>query len=210
VQAGGQKETVKMKRILTILAMILVAQTATAQDYRVRAGDVLQIEVLEDPSLNRTAIVLPDGKFAFPLVGTVRAGGLSLNSIKAALADGLSSNFAASPTVFVGLAQLGERVAKGGPAAPATSDIYVLGEVGNPGKLSVDQGTTILQLFAEMGGFTKFAAKKRVQVRRNLSGGAQQLIMVDYHSLERGAELQNDIVLQDGDTVIVPQRRLFE
>jgi hypothetical protein len=34
--------------------------------------------------------------------------------------------------------------------------------------------------------------------------------MVDYHALERGAELQNDIVLQDGDTVIVPQRRLFE
>ncbi len=201
-----------MRTFFAILTMLLVAQSAAAQqDYRVQAGDVLQVEVLEDPSLNRTALVLPDGQFAFPLIGTMRASGRSLNQIKAAMREGLASNFAVPPTVFVGLASLGVRsTSLGTTATPTMLDIYVLGEVNSPGKTAVEKGTNLLQAFAEVGGFTKFAATKRVQIRRTATNGEQSLFTINYHAIERGAQLRGMPVVQEGDTIIVPQRRLFE
>lgn len=199
-----------MKTFFAILTMLLVAQSAAAQQsYRVQAGDVLQVEVLEDPSLNRTALVLPDGQFTFPFIGTMRASGRSLDQIKAAIRGGLASNFAVPPTVFVGLASLGVRSTTE-TATATTLDIYVLGEVNSPGKKAVEKGTTLLQLFAEVGGFTKFAATKRVQIRRTATDGAQSLFTIDYKAIERGAQLNGMPVVQEGDTIIVPQRRLFE
>lgn len=202
-----------MRTLFAILAMFLVTQAAFAQqDYRVRAGDVLQVEVLEDPSLNRNALVLPDGQFAFPLVGTVRASGRSLNQIRTALTEGLASNFAAAPTIFVGLASLRPPAAavSTGPAAPETLDVYVLGEVNKPGKIAVEEGTNLLQLFAEIGGFTRFAATKRVQIRRTAANGVQSMFTINYRAIERGAQLNKMPIVQEGDTILVPSRRLFE
>ncbi|MEE3070377.1 MAG: polysaccharide biosynthesis/export family protein, partial [Pseudomonadota bacterium] len=74
-----------MKRLSLLLAMTKVglalvfligagvSNTAQAQSYKIKAGDSLQIEVLEDPSLSRSVLVLPDGQFSFPFVGEVRA-----------------------------------------------------------------------------------------------------------------------------------------
>lgn len=64
-----------LRRLATAICLLpLLAVTTWAQDYKVRTGDVLQIEVLEDGTLNRTAIVLPDGQISLPLAGSVRAG----------------------------------------------------------------------------------------------------------------------------------------
>ncbi|RYI06324.1 MAG: hypothetical protein EON48_14780 [Acetobacteraceae bacterium] len=73
-----------------LLLLPLFAASSWAQDYRVRSGDVLQIEVLEDATLNRTAIVLPDGNISLPLAGSVRAAGRSLAEVQADLAGRLA------------------------------------------------------------------------------------------------------------------------
>lgn len=82
---------------VAVLFLPLLAVSSWAQDYRVRSGDVLQIEVLEDSTLNRTAIVLPDGQISLPLVGSVRAAGRSLADVQADLASRLAPNFATRP-----------------------------------------------------------------------------------------------------------------
>jgi len=87
--------------------------------------------------------------------------------------------------------------------------IFLLGEVNSPGTKEVEHGTRILQFLAETGGFTKFAATKRVQIRRHTRSG-ERVITLNYHALSRGARMQNDIVLHDGDVVLMPERRLFE
>ena len=105
-----------LRRLAAILFLLpLLAAPSWAQDYRVRPGDVLQIEVLEDSTLNRTAIVLPDGQISLPLAGSVRAAGRSLAQVQADLASRLAPNFATAPTVYVTLSALAERT----PAAPA-------------------------------------------------------------------------------------------
>ncbi len=205
-----------MTRILMVLALLTAAVfsagDALAQQYKIKSGDQLVIEVLEDPSLNRSTLVLPDGRISFPMAGTVSVAGKTIEQVRSELQAALASNFAAPPTLFVGLTRVSERLVRGGggKAAPATMDIYVLGEVAKPGKIAVKRGTSILQMFAEMGGFTKFAATKRVQLRRENSRGSLTTYQFNYAALERGARLTNNLTLQDGDTIVVPQRRLFE
>lgn len=201
--------------LLAIFAIFFAASftgAAMAQsDYRVNPGDVLAIEVLEDNSLNREVLVLPDGRFSFPFAGTVQARGRTTTEIAGAIASGIASNFASQPNVFVTVRQLRPVVASGGVAAPATISIYFLGEVAKPGLLAVRPGTTLLQALAQGGGFTNFAATKRVQLRRTDRTTGQQIVrQINYRALSDGAALSRDIVLADGDVILVPERRLFE
>ena len=199
-----------MKRFFVVLLAMLAASVASAQtNYVVNEGDSLTVEVLEDPSLNRTVTVLPGGTFNFPLAGPVVAAGRTLPEIEAALRGQLGSNFAAPPNVFVGAVDTRPRVAVGGGVA-RTIDVFLLGEVNSPGERSVERGTTMLQFLAQSGGFTRFAATKRIQLRRRAADGTEQLITYNYRALVNGAALQKDVVLADDDVILVPERRLFE
>lgn len=197
--------------LLTCLG--LMAGTAVAQDlYRVQAGDTLRIEVIEDPSLNRSVLVAPDGRINIPLAGFIVAEGRPVGAIQNDLALRLEENFAVTPNVFVAVERVFEpRIEPPAqPAAPRTIDIYVLGEVGAPGLKQVAPGTTVLQFFAQMGGFTRFAATKRVQLRRTDANGAETIYPLNYDAIEAGTSPNGAAVLVDGDVIMVPQRRLFE
>jgi len=184
--------------------------SAEAQGYQVRPGDVLQVEVLEDPDLSRSALVLPDGRIAFPLVGTIPVAGRTLDQINEALATALEPNFAVRPSVFTSLATLSPPP-EVDPALEPGITIYVLGEVPGPGPRTVPPGTHILQFFSDMGGFTRFAATRRVQLRRfDPSGGMEHVFNIDYRALERGSPFTGPVILRDGDVILVPERRLFE
>lgn len=191
-----------------LLAVITLATHSVAQEgYRIQAGDVLRIEVLEDPGLNRSTLVSPDGRISFPLAGGVSAAGRTLEQLQTDLATRIGANFATTPNIFISLERLAEpRAAASGTARPAvTIEVYVLGEAANPGRLDVNPGTTLLQAFAQMGGFSPFAATKRVQLHR---GG--KIHTLSYDAIERGASTAGATVLQDGDVIVVPQRKLFE
>ena len=58
-----------------LAGLFLFAQSAVAQGYQLQPGDILRVEVIEDPTLNRDVLIAPDGRFAFPLAGSVQAGG---------------------------------------------------------------------------------------------------------------------------------------
>jgi polysaccharide biosynthesis/export protein len=198
----------KLIRMLTaiVLALPFLAVQATAQDYRLRPGDVVQIEVLEDASLNRTAIVLPDGQISLPLVGSVRASGRSLTDIQSDLASRLASSFATPPTVYVTMSALAERVV----GTARTIDVFILGAAATPGRVEVAPGTTLLQAIAQAGGLSPFAAKKRIQLRRVDKSGNEKVFSFDYDAIERGVAGGLTTRLADGDVIFVPQRKLFE
>lgn len=196
--------------VLTLIAMLAATMAFAQSQYRIQSGDTLQIEVLEDPSLNRSVLVLPNGSITFPFAGTVQAGGQSPDAVQSAIASGIASNFATPPTVFVTVSSLR-------PVAPSTGgigrtiDIFIIGEVGSPGGKQLKSGTTVLQALATTGGFTKFAATKRILLRRTDSRTGQQTVSrINYKAIADGAAAGRDIVLADGDVIIVPERRLFE
>jgi polysaccharide export outer membrane protein len=205
-----------MKLLLSLLSPLFIAVLASpplhAQDaYKIRPGDIVRIEVLEDASINRETLVLPDGRVAVPLVGTIQAGGRSIDEVRTDLIERLRPNFAADPTVFVSLSQLAApRAATSGAAVGNGISIYMLGEVASPGIMEVKPGTTFLQALAQGGGVTRFGATKRLQLRRADASGNQQIYTYNVKDIIDGKSSINTPVLKEGDVIIVPQRRLFE
>lgn len=206
-----------MKALLALVTGLLfglggLVTPVLADGYTIKPGDVLKIEVLEDASLNRSVLVAPDGRISVPLAGTMLVSGQSVDAIGAAIATQIAANFAAPPHVFVSLEQLAARVAGNGAAATAaTIDIYVMGEAVRPGKLAVARRTTVLQLFAQMGGFSKFAATKRIQLRRtDARTGVESTWKLNYDAIEAGSSTAGSTTLMSGDVIVVPQRKLFE
>lgn len=196
--------------IATLFAGVAVAQS----EYRVRAGDTLVVEVLEDSSLNRSLVVLDDGRISFPFAGTLRVSGRSVGQIESSIAAAISGNFNNPPNVFVSV-QPKERelrpIVQAEPVPDPTIDVYFVGEVNTPGLREVSPGTTFLQAVAQSGGMTRFAAVKRVQLRRtDPLSGAQSVFEINYKAILDGAEIRGNVELQDGDVIVVPERRLFE
>lgn len=191
----------------------LSASSVAAQSYRIQPGDVLQIEVIEDPGLNRQVLVSPDGRITLPLAGAVQAGGRTVEEIQADLTSLLAPNFAAPPNVFIGLSALAPEEPREPqlPREPVTIDIFFVGEAASPGRRELEPGTTFLQAIAEMGGFTRFAATDRVQLRRtNPANGQEVVYQFSFDAIEEGRSNAGTVTLVDGDVIIVPQRGLFE
>lgn len=195
-----------MRRILlAFMVMLFTAPLALAQaaGYRIQPGDTLAVTVLEDETLNRQVLVLPDGRISVPLAGSVTAAGQTVEQLERTIADRLAPNFAVRPNVFVAVTGVQDEV--------QTFNIFVLGRVGQPGVREVEPGTTLLQAIALGGGFDRFAATRRIQLRRtDPATGQERLFVFNYNAVERGGAITSMITLREGDVIIVPERRLFE
>jgi len=201
-----------MIRFLTAFLLLTgLAGLAAAQgSYRIQPGDTLQVEVLEDPNLNRNVLVLPDGSISFPLVGTVQAGGRNIDAVAQTLAAELAENFAVEPSVLVSVAALASEDPRL-EDTPELMNVYILGEVNAPGRKEVLPGTTLLQFLAEAGGLTRFAAEKRLQLRRVDPDSRQETVYrFNYRSMGGQDSISGTTVLAPGDVIVVPERRLFE
>lgn len=197
-----------MFRLIAALCALFFATAAVAQgNYAIQPGDTLRVEVIEDASLNRDLLVTPDGRISFPFAGSVRASGRTTTQLERALATQLAENFANRPTVYVAIRGLAE----GNDATTGDEiTVFLMGEVNAPGPKLMEEGTSLLQFLATSGGFSNFAATKRIQLRRISGSGAERIVTLNYHAISRGAVMQNNVILQDGDVVLVPERRLFE
>jgi polysaccharide export outer membrane protein len=185
---------------------------ATAQEYRLRPGDVIDVFVLEDPTLNRQALVRPDGRISVPLIGAVQAGGRTPEQVAAAISRSLARDFVQPPSVTVSLVQLAPGLDPEEEAAAlgrGAGTIYVLGEVGRPGALEVELPINILEALALSGGPGTFAARDRIQVRREVNG-TQRMMLFDYERVEDGDVPLALFELSDGDVIVVPERGLFD
>ncbi len=172
--------------------------------YMLQPGDTVDISVLEDSSLNRQVLVRPDGRISLPLAGTITAEGRSPEELQAEIRNRLADDFIEPPTVTVSLT--GTSVAE---EELDVVSIYVIGQVGSPGRFEVDGPVDVLQALALAGGPGIFAAKSRIQIRRRTEAGGETVTLFDYTAVEEGigVELQ---VIDDGDVVVVPERGLFE
>ena len=187
---------------VSILIFLLAASLGWAQNvYRLQPGDTVEVWVEQDPNLRRQVIVAPDGRIALPLAGHLRAQGLTAEGLERALASRLSRNFTSDVDVTVSIINT--------PVPGNETRIFVTGEVAKPGALSVTEPTTVLQAIALAGGLGDFAAKKRVHIRRTVNG-RQVLLPFNYRNVEKGLDLTDNVLMHDGDVIVVPERGLFE
>ncbi len=180
------------------------AQTESTGDYLLEPGDLIDINVLEDPTLNRQALVRPDGKISMPLAGAIAVAGLTPEAAQGLIRRRLAKDFIEPPNVTVSLAAVAEEDVWEDPA------FYVLGEVNEPGRYNFDgdKPVTVLQALSLAGGLDVFAARKRVQIRR-FAGDIETLLLFDYDAVDSGEGLLQPLFIEDGDVIVVPERGLF-
>lgn len=194
-----------MRILIILLCLCVTASVARAQT--LKTGDQLNISVLQDPKLDRTVIVDSGGQIAFPLAGHIRASGLTPQALENILRSKLKNNYKDEALdVTVGMAS----VAKDDLAEEELKPkVYITGEVLRPGPYIVLKKTTLMQAISLAGGLGPFAAKRRVQVRRQSETG-ETIFVFDYRAYEAGQDLEGNISLHAGDVIMVPERGLFE
>ncbi|MFO1091088.1 MAG: polysaccharide biosynthesis/export family protein [Hyphomicrobiales bacterium] len=197
-----------MRYILAIFILVGLCLPAAAQSaYRLQPGDTIDISVWQEPKLNRTVVVGPDGMISFPLAGQIKAGGKTTAAVEAALKSKLQAQYTADLDISVGVAKQLEKPVK--EKKEYFPMVYVTGEVNKPGNVQIDRKTTVLQAIALGGGLGPFAAKKRIQVRRK-QNGTEVMFPFNYDDVEEGRDITGNIFLKDGDVIVVPEKGIFE
>lgn len=185
-------------KIVLIILVFLMAATASAaekvsslpgKDYVIGPGDVLEISVWKEESLTKLLTVLPDGKITYPLIGEVAAGGWTVAQLKKEIETRLS-RFVPDPVLSVGVHQVNSMV------------IYVIGKVNNPGRFALNANINVLQALAMAGGLNSFAKRGQVQIFRE-KGGRTETYPFDYDEVSDGENLEQNIQLVRGDTIVV-------
>jgi polysaccharide export outer membrane protein len=174
-------------------ADLSVGKGARAADplsqYAIGSADVIRINVWKNTDLSQTLTVDPDGFVSVPLLGDVHVAGMTTNQLAGFLASKLKS-FVVSPQVTVSVVDIRSR------------QVYVMGQVGKAGSYPLITPITVLQLIAQAGGLNTFAKRKDIYVLRAKNGTTEKLPF-NYVRVTHGDAKEN-IVLQPGDTVIVP------
>lgn len=162
-----------------------------ADVYRINPGDKLDITVWEEDSLQQELVVLPDGTLSFPLVGQVVAAGKTTDELAKLLREHLNK--------FIPDAEINVKL-----LAAEGNLIYVTGEVIHPGKFIMNGPTDVMQALSMAGGLTAFAKKNSIIVLRREADGQSKSFPFNYGDVEDGDNIESNILLQSGDTVVTP------
>lgn len=158
--------------------------------YRIGAQDVLRIDVWKEAEISRSVPVRPDGKISLPLLNDVQASGLTAMELANVITEGLKK-FITSPQVTVSVSEINSR------------RVYVTGEVTRPGAYPLLPNMTVLQALTSAAGFTQFARIKSIYVLRTESS-KQAKHPFNYKDVVNGKRPEDNIMLQPGDTIVVP------
>jgi polysaccharide biosynthesis/export protein len=191
-----------MRIFLALLFLCSLLTPAFAE--RLQPGDQLRITVWQDPKLDRSVVIGPDGQFGFPLAGHIRAAGRTPQAVESILKSRLKKKYTGELDITVTLGSVDKEELE--QAKPV---IYVTGEVLKPGPYRLRRRTTVVQAIAQAGGLGIFAARERIQVHRQF-GGVDSIFLFDYNGFESGRIATDNINLRSGDVIIVPERGLFE
>lgn len=166
------------------------AASDEASQYYVAPGDVLRIAVWKEPELTTDVFVRLDGRITVPLVGDVKAAGRTTEQLATEIRTKLRG-FLEVPQVTITVSQA------------VSARFYVIGEVTTSGAFPLTGRLTVLQALALAGGFREFAKRDKIMLIRERRG-ERKAIPFNFRDLEVGVNLEQNIVLESGDSIIVP------
>jgi polysaccharide export outer membrane protein len=163
---------------------------AMTPGYLLQPGDVLQIAVWKETDLTAETLIRPDGGISFPLAGDLHAAGHTVAELTTMLEQRVRKLEPDAVVTVMVKAAVGNRV-------------YVIGKVARPGDFPLNRPTDVMQALSLAGGATPFADTNAIRILRR-NGDRQIAIAFHYSDVERGRRLDQNILLQSGDTVVVP------
>ena len=173
--------------VATGLGLFSMGPAWSDEEYVIGVDDVLHIQVWDNKDLDQNVTVRPDGKISFPLVGEVRASGLTSSQLAELLTTQLSKSVR-NPNVSVVVREI------------RSLRVFFVGQVARPGVYPIKPGTPVLQALTLAGGAAAGADLTAAYIVRD-----NQRIPVDLRRLVQDADLSQNIPLRTDDTFVVPE-----
>ena len=167
------------------------AASVNNKSYIIGDNDLLDIDVWKEKEITRQVPVRPDGKISLPLVGQIQASGLTPLQLQADITEKLKE-YISNPEVTVIVSD------------PRSQQVNIVGQVARPGTFSLSKSMTVLDAIAQAGGFKDFAKQTKIYVLRPMPGGIRVRIPFNYKNVIKGKNLQQNVQLKPGDTIVVP------
>jgi polysaccharide export outer membrane protein len=165
------------------------AYATPSKPYVIGALDVLEVGVYGSPNLSGFKDVGSDGMITMPLIGEIRADGLTKEQLTDVIRDKLAA------TVFVDPPEVTVQVAR-----VNSKKYYVFGGVNHPGEFPIMGTMTVLDAFANTGGFHDFAKTNKIYILRN-----GKPIPFNYKEVSHGKKMEQNIQIENGDRIFVPE-----
>ena len=166
------------------------AEVQPPSGYVIGAGDVLGIKFWQQQELSGDVVVRPDGMISMPLLNDVQAAGQTPQQLSQQIGT-IAKRWVQDPNVTVIIRQINSR------------SVFITGRVAHAGKYALNGSTTILQLIAMAGGLAEWADGENVTLMRNDQKGFVTH-RFNYKDVIARKNLDQNIELQPGDTIIVP------
>ena len=180
----------------TPVADIPVAKNGnTPSEYVIGAGDTLGISVYQAPELSVPSVpVRPDGRISMPLIPQIMAAGKTPTELAQEITDRLKE-YVKDPIVTVMVSNF---------VGPLSRQIKVIGAATHPEAIPYRAHMTLLDVMIAVKGLTRFAAGNRAEIIRTVNG-KRYVIHVHLADLLDGTDIKQNIEMQPGDTLIIPQ-----
>lgn len=186
---------------LLITVLLIFSFTASAEekfsaasvnpsDYRIGPEDVLFISVWKEEELQREVLVRPDGGVSFPLAGDVQVAGKTPQQVEQEITAKVQQYI---PDALVSVSV----------KTVSGYTIFVNGKVKQPGKFVLGRYMDVVQAITLAGGLDTFADQDKIKVIRR-QNGKQVVHNFNYAEFKKGRNLGQNIILQSGDTIVVP------
>jgi len=161
-----------------------------SESYVIGPEDVLNIHVWREEALSRNVAVRMDGKISLPLIDDIQAAGYTARQLKDVLTNKLKE-FVENPNVSVTVVEAN------------SYKVYISGQVRSPGVYRLRSETSLLQFISMVGGVTEWANQSKIIVIRK-ENGKEKRFTINYKKIIQGKDLNSNIILKTGDTIIVP------
>ena len=159
-------------------------------DYVIGAEDVLGVVFWREADISGDVVVRPDGMITLPLLGEMKAAGIKPDVLREQVRVA-SGKYLTDPNVTIVVRQINSR------------KVFITGNVTMPDSYPLAGPRTVMQLIALAGGLTEYADSQNISIIRQ-EGGQTRSLKFNYKDVSKGKKLEQNVVLQPGDTVIVP------
>jgi polysaccharide export outer membrane protein len=166
------------------------AGVALPSDYVIGPEDVLVIVFWRDEKMGGEVVVRPDGRISLPLLNDVDAAGFTPEQLRASI-EKAATKYVAEPNATVVVKTINSR------------KIHIVGNVLKPGTYPLTGDMNVLQFIALAGGLQEYADAKDITIIRK-DAGKDRPLKFNYKDVSRGKNLQQNVALKPGDTVVVP------
>jgi polysaccharide export outer membrane protein len=184
---------------LLMLAALLARPVLAAegQDYLIGSGDIIRVNVFQNPELSLETRVGETGTISYPLIGAIPVGGLAIPAAERKIADMLrEGGFVVQPQVNIMLMQV------------RGSQVAMLGQVGRPGRFPLETNNTKLtDMLATAGGIAPGGADTLVLT--GVRAGKPMRMEIDVPTMLLNGKFEQDILLQGGDIIYVHRAPMF-